>query len=66
MGELAYINVDPWDVKAGDIATHVEGNLDSREVTQVDENGGVWLWLLTREAGPFPIENYTFKRRVTD
>lgn len=64
MDEIAFITVDPWEVRAGDIATHVDGNLDSREVTRVDEDGGLYLWLLTREAGPFPMENYTYRRRV--
>lgn len=59
-----WIDIDPADVRPGDIANHVEG-LDSREVTRVD-GSQVWLYLLTSEGGPFPKMNYTFKRRIDE
>lgn len=48
--------------RKGDLASHVSGELDSREVTRV-EGEQVWLWILVSEAGPFPVENYTYKRK---
>ena len=50
---------------AGDIATHIDGHLDPREVARIDhEKQEVWLYLLTDEpAGPFPLRNYRYSRR---
>lgn len=71
MGELAYINVKPEDVQPGDLATHVDGNLDTRKVAKVsrEEKGYPVIWLAFwagYEGGPYLLENYTFQRRVTD
>jgi hypothetical protein len=47
----------------GDIATHKSGTLDSRQVTKIDL-AGVYLSIgRGEEFGPFPVENYTYKRR---
>jgi len=54
--------------KSGDWAEHVQG-LDPRQVTRVElgesslsPRGVIWLDLRGVEIGPFPVENYTFKR----
>lgn len=55
--------VEREDVKPGDWALHVGKHLDAREVTKVRHiTGEVWLFLLTTETGPFPLENYTYTR----
>lgn len=51
------------DPQPGDLATHVDGHLDSREVTKVTEEG-IWIHLFTQDTGPLPVENYTFERVV--
>lgn len=47
----------------GDIAIHVNGNLDPREVADV-RGDEVWLWLGISRIGPFPKSNYTYTRKV--
>lgn len=51
--------------KVGDWAHHVDGQLDSREVARVSEDGRkVWLYLLTETpAGPFDASNYTYTEK---
>jgi hypothetical protein len=49
----------------GDLADHRSRELDPREVARVDGDM-IWLYLMgPNEHGPFPAENYTFKRRVS-
>lgn len=47
----------------GDVATAVFAELDDRKVSRV-EGDSVWLQLITSEAGPFPVSNYTYQRRM--
>lgn len=55
------ITVPQDQVQVGDIADHVSRELDPRVVTRV-EGDQVWIWILTGDCGPLPIENYTYSR----
>ena len=60
---------NPWqptaDPQPGDLATHVDGQLDSRPVAKIDQAADlVWLNILGKDAGPFPASNYTYQRWV--
>lgn len=50
-------------VEVGDMAFHLDGH-DPREVARLDPPGMIWLHLINSESGPYPMENYTFRRRV--
>ena len=53
----------------GDIATHVSGALDPRAVSRLSPTGDmVWLalWDGGSEIGPFPVENYIYRRPVKE
>lgn len=59
MSDESWQTVD--EPQPGDLALHKDGWLDGRIVTRV-EGRSVWLYFLGKEAGPFPAENYTYKR----
>lgn len=59
MSDESWQTVD--EPQPDDLALHKDGWLDGRIVTRV-EGGSVWLYILGKEAGPFPAENYTYKR----
>lgn len=59
----AILHVQPADVRPGDIADHVSGSLDPREVSRVDAHN-IWLRLDGGDFGPCPKLNYTFIRRT--
>lgn len=64
---MGWHRVKATAVKPGDIATHRNGQLDSRRVTRV-EGSDIWLELLVsgKEHGPFPRRNYVFERHEED
>lgn len=63
------VSVKVKRVRPGDIALHHSG-LDGREVSHIEQDPDgvwhVWLWIGTRQCGPFPADNYDFIRRVNE
>lgn len=57
------IRIPPKAVLPGDLADHVSGVLDPREVVRVD-GSYVYLDILGQTCGPFPKDNYTFTRMI--
>ena len=57
------IRIPSKAVLPGDLADHVSGELDPREVVRVD-GSYVYLDILGQTCGPFPKENYTFTRMI--
>ena len=57
------IRIPPKAVLPGDMADHVSGGLDPREVVRVD-GSYVYLDILGQTCGPFPKDNYTFTRMI--
>jgi hypothetical protein len=53
--------IDVVEPQPGDLATHRSNDLDAREVSRVEATV-VWIWIDRTEAGPFPANNYTYKR----
>lgn len=56
-------------VKPGDFATHVNGELDARRVVGVvraldPQKDAIWIELFDTDAGPYPLSNYTYRRRL--
>lgn len=57
------IRIPPKAVLPGDIADHISGELDPREVVRTDDNF-VYLDIFGETYGPFPKSNYTFTRMI--
>lgn len=57
------IRVPSKAVLPGDLADHISGELDPREVVRVDGRY-VYLDIFGQTYGPFPKENYTFTRMI--
>ena len=57
------IRVPPKAVLPGDLADHISGELDPREVVRVDGRY-VYLDIFGQTYGPFPKESYTFTRMI--
>lgn len=60
---IKVIRIPRLAVLPGDLADHVSGELDPREVVRVDGNY-VYLDILGQTCGPFPKDNYTFTRMI--
>ena len=57
------IRIPQKAVLPGDLADHISGELDPREVVRVDGRY-VYLDIFGQTYGPFPKENYTFTRMI--
>lgn len=51
-------------IEVGDLVEPHSRDLDPRIVTRI-EGDMLWLELLTREAGPFPVDNYIVVRKAS-
>ena len=61
---MQFIDVSIEDAQPGDLALHVNGQLDAREVVAVNGAKSVVLDIMGKLAGPLPKKNYTYRRRV--
>ncbi|WP_454044397.1 hypothetical protein [Cellulosimicrobium sp. Marseille-Q8652] len=64
MKRIEFIDVEPSDVRPGDVADHLTRELDPRTVAYVDhEAGAIALQIGAHVTSLLPLENYRYSRR---